>query len=246
RHPRNFNAPRAVTQAAAIYALRLFVDEPVPMNEGLLRAVELRIAPCMLAPEFTADPAACPPVVAGNVETSQSIVAVLLDALGLCAESQSTMNNMLFGNASFGVYETLGGGAGAGHGAHGASAVHVHMSNTRLTDIDVLERRAPVVIREFRVRRGSGGAGAWRGGDGLVRGYEFLAPVSLSFFSSRRLHAPRGSDGGGDGACGTQRAVVGGLARSCDDAVLSLELSAGDSFTVETPGGGGFGPPPIA
>jgi 5-oxoprolinase (ATP-hydrolysing) len=243
RHPGNFNTPFAVTQAATIYALRLFANEPVPMNEGLLRAVDLVVAPSMLAPAFEADPARCPPVVAGNVETSQTIVALLVEALGLAAESQSTMNNVLFGNASFGVYETLGGGAGAGPHADGASAVHVHMSNTRLTDVDILERRAPVVIREFRIREGSGGAGLWRGGDGLVRGYEFLAPVSLSFFGSRRLFPPRGAFGGSNGRCGTQRAIVAGAAVECESAVLSLEFAPGDRFTVETPGGGGFGNP---
>ena len=240
-HRANFNAPRAVTQAATLYALRLLIDEPVPMNEGLLRAVDLVLPEGMLNPPFTADPTACPPVVAGNVETSQSVVAVLLDALGLAAESQSTMNNVLFGDAGFGVYETLGGGAGAGPDGDGASAVHVHMSNTRLTDIDVLERRAPVVIRRFAVRRGSGAGGLHRGGDGLVRSYEFLRPVSLSFFGSRRAHAPTGMAGGGDGACGVQHAVLAGRATPLPNGVLSLELAAGDRFTVETPGGGGYG-----
>ena len=243
-HRANFNAPAAVTQAATLYALRLLIDEPVPMNEGLLRGVDLVLPEGMLNPRFTADASACPPVVAGNVETSQSVVAVLLDALGLAAESQSTMNNVLFGDALFGVYETLGGGAGAGPAHHGASAVHVHMSNTRLTDVDVLERRAPVVIRRFEIRRGSGADGAHRGGDGLVRGYEFLRPVSLSFFGSRRLHAPRGMAGGGDGAPGLQRARIAGRERAFSDSVLSLELDAGDRFTVETPGGGGFGRAP--
>lgn len=152
------------------------------------------------------------------------------------------MNNTLFGNDRFTIYETLGGGAGAGSGAHGASAVHVHMSNTRLTDIDVLERRAAVVIRRFEIRRGSGGAGERRGGDGLVRSYEFREPVSLSFFGSRRNHAPRGAHGGADGACGLQHLDRAGRTGTLRDAVISLELAAGDRFTVETPGGGGWGP----
>ena len=213
------------------------------MNEGLLRAVDLEIAPSMLAPAFDADPGRCPPVVAGNVETSQSIVAALVDALGLSAESQSTMNNVLFGNAGFGVYETLGGGAGAGPGGPGASAVHVHMSNTRLTDIEVLERRAPVVVRAFRVREGSGGAGRHAGGDGLVRSYEFRTPVSLSFFGSRRVQPPLGAEGGGPGSCGAQRVTIGGVPSDATSSVLSLELAEGDVFTVETPGGGGWGAP---
>ena len=240
-HPRNFNAPRAVTQAAVLYALRLLVDEQVPMNEGLLRSVDLDIPSGMLNPQFDADPTRCPPVVAGNVETSQTIVALLIDALDLAAESQSTMNNVLFGNASFGIYETLGGGAGAGANQRGASGVHVHMSNTRLTDIDVLERRAPVVIAAFVLRENSGGDGVSRGGDGLVRHYQFRAPVSLSFFGSRRRYPPQGAHGGGNGLCGAQRVIVDGITRDCSDSVLSLELAAGDEFIVETPGGGGFG-----
>ncbi len=242
-HRGNFNAPRAVTQAAVLYALRLFIDAPVPMNEGLLRAVRLEIPEGLLHPNFTADPTNCPPVVAGNVETSQSVVAALIDALGIAAESQSTMNNVLFGDASFGVYETLGGGAGAGSSADGASAVHVHMSNTRLTDIDVLERRAPVIVRRFEMRKGSGGDGAHHGGDGMVRAYEFRRAVSLSFFGSRRRFAPQGIDGGLNGACGTQHACVNGQDVLCEGPVHALELSAGDTFTVETPGGGGCGTP---
>ena len=240
-HRGNFNAPRAVTQAATLYALRLFIDRDVPMNEGLLRAVDLIVPEGMLNPSFSADPTCCPPVVAGNVETSQSVVATLIEAFAIAAESQSTMNNVLFGDATFGVYETLGGGAGAGLGLDGASAVHVHMSNTRLTDVDVLERRAPVVIRRFEMRPHSGGNGAQHGGNGLIRSYQFLRPVSLSFFGSRRKFAPQGLDGGQPGACATQQAVIGGIAIDCSDAVLALELGIGDQFTVQTPGGGGFG-----
>jgi 5-oxoprolinase (ATP-hydrolysing) len=241
RHARNFNAPFAVTRAAVLYALRLLIDRPVPMNEGLLRSIDLDVPRCMLNPSFTRDPLACPPVVAGNVETSQSIVAALIAALGLAAESQSTMNNVLFGNGRFTIYETLGGGAGAGPASAGASAVHVHMSNTRLTDIDVLERRAPVVIRRFEIRAGSGGAGRFAGGDGLVRTYEFRENVSLSFFGSRRRAAPMGMLGASDGTLGAQHLVAGGRVVDLADAVLSLELAAGDRFTVETPGGGGWG-----
>ncbi len=239
-HAANFNAPLAVTRAATLYALRLLIDRPVPMNEGLLRPIELDVPEGMLNPRFSEDPRACPPVVAGNVETSQSVVAALIDCLGFAAESQSTMNNTLFGNARFTIYETLGGGAGAGDGCDGADAVHVHMSNTRLTDIDVLERRAPVVIRRFEVRRGSGGHGRdGRGGDGIIRSYEFREPVSFSFFGSRRMHAPRGVRAD-DGACGVQHGRIGGVETRLPDPVLSLELDAGDRFTVETPGGGGF------
>jgi 5-oxoprolinase (ATP-hydrolysing) len=240
RHPRNFNAPFAVTRAAVLYVLRLLINRPVPMNEGLLRGIDLVVPPCMLNPAFSRNAAECPPVVAGNVETSQSVVAALISNLKLSAESQSTMNNVLFGNDRFTIYETLGGGAGAGPEGPGASAVHVHMSNTRLTDIDVLERRAPVVIRRFEVRRGSGGLGAHAGGDGMVREYEFREPVSLSFFGSRRVHAPQSVNHGIDGSCGIQHTLVAGEHATRSDAVLALDLAAGDRFTVETPGGGGW------
>ncbi|MDI9403002.1 MAG: hydantoinase B/oxoprolinase family protein [Limnohabitans sp.] len=243
QHPRSFNAPLAVTRAATLYALRLWIDEPIPMNEGLLRSVELEVPEGMLHPRCVEDPSECPPVVAGNVETSQSIVAALLDAFGFSAESQSTMNNTLFGNNTSTIYETLGGGAGAGPTSAGASCVHVHMSNTRLTDIDALERRAPVIIRRFETRQNSGGYGCQRGGDGLIRSYEFREPVSLSFFGSRRRFAPRGAYGGCDGLIGTQRVMRNGVETAIADGVFSLELQRGDVFTVETPGGGGWGTP---
>jgi 5-oxoprolinase (ATP-hydrolysing) len=243
RHPSNFNAPVAVTRAAVLYAIRLLINRPVPMNEGLLRAFDLQIPECMLNPVFDEDPTRCPPVVAGNVETSQSVVAALVSMFGFAAESQSTMNNVLFGNERFTIYETLGGGAGAGHRRAGASAVHVHMSNTRLTDIDVLERRAPVVIRRFEIRNGSGAEGTNPGGDGLVREYEFREPVSLSFFGSRRAHAPASVQplpGARAARTGSQWAVIDGEMRALRDGVLSLELHAGDRFGVETPGGGAY------
>jgi 5-oxoprolinase (ATP-hydrolysing) len=242
-HPRNFNAPVAVTRAATLYVLRLLIDEPIPMNEGLLRPLALEVPRGILNPSFTADPLRCPPVVAGNVETSQSVVAALVAMFGIAAESQSTMNNTLFGNDRFTIYETLGGGAGAGERSPGASAVHVHMSNTRLTDIDVLERRAPVLIRRFELRTGSGGRGLHVGGDGLTRTYEFLAPISLSFFGSRRRVPPRGACGGCDGATGMQVVRARGVERTSSESVLSIELAPGDRFTVHTPGGGGWGTP---
>ena len=267
-HPANFNAPLAVTRAATLYVLRLLIDADVPMNEGLLRAVELDVPAGMLNPTFAADPTMCPPVVAGNVETSQSVVAALIDCLGLSAESQSTMNNTLFGNERFTIYETLGGGAGAGPGTHvagpctdgggpctdgggpcteGAGGVHVHMSNTRLTDIDVLERRAPVIIREFGIRSASGGVPedprGCRGGDGMVRSYEFTERASLSFFGSRRVHAPRGVPAGtGDARTGLQRIERSGVSVESHEPVLSLDMHPGDRFTVETPGGAAWSP----
>jgi 5-oxoprolinase (ATP-hydrolysing) len=238
-HPGNLNAPRAVVRAAVIYVLRALVAERIPLNGGCLDPVELHIPAGSLL-----DPPPGAAVVGGNVETSQRLVDVLLGALGRAAASQGTMNNVAFGDAGFGYYETVGGGAGAGPGFAGASGVHVHMTNTRITDAEVLETRHPVRLLEFRLRRGSGGAGRWPGGDGLVRRYEFLAPVELSILSERRAVAPFGLAGGRPGAPGHNAVLrrdgrvveLGGRAR--------LALEAGDRLLVETPGGGGFGPPP--
>ncbi|HEY0514990.1 MAG TPA: hydantoinase B/oxoprolinase family protein, partial [Thermoanaerobaculia bacterium] len=206
-HPGNLNAPPAVVRSAVLYVLRLLIAEPLPLNEGILRAVEIRIPPGMLNPPFPADPAAAPAVVGGNVETSQRLVDTLLKALGLAACSQGTMNNLLFGSERFGFYETVCGGAGAGPGFDGASAVHTHMTNTRITDPEVLEHRYPVRLERFAVRAGSGGAGRWRGGDGAVRELVFLEPMSLSLLSQHRVERPYGVDGGGPGEPGRQRLV---------------------------------------
>jgi len=168
------------------------------------------------------DPRPPAAVCGGNVETSQRVVDVLYGALGVLAAAQGTMNNLTFGDGSFGYYETICGGAGAGRGFAGASAVHTHMTNTRLTDVEVLERRTPVVVREFSVRRGSGGAGHWRGGDGVVRVLEFLRPLTVSLLAERRRTRPFGLAGGGPGAAG-------------EDEVGPLGV------TIRTPGGGGFG-----
>jgi len=240
-HPGNLNAPRAVVQAAVIYVLRALVAERIPLNGGCLDPVEIRVPAGSLL-----DPPAGAAVVGGNVETSQRVVDVLLGALGLAAASQGTMNNVAFGDSSFGYYETIGGGAGAGEGFAGASGVHTHMTNTRITDAEVLETRHPVRVLEFRRRRGSGGAGRWPGGDGLVRRYEFLSGVEVSILSERRALAPFGLAGGLPGAPGRNTVVrrdgssvaLGGRAR--------LRLEPGDRLLVETPGGGGFGAPDSA
>jgi 5-oxoprolinase (ATP-hydrolysing) len=230
-HPRNLNAPRAVTTAAVLYVLRTLAGAGIPLNAGCLRPVELHIpAPSLLSPP----PGAA--VAAGNVETSQRIVDVLLGALGVAAASQGTMNNVCFGDASFGYYETVGGGAGAGATFHGASAVHTHMTNTSLTDPEVLERRFPVRVRELSVRRGSGGAGAFRGGDGICRELEFLAPLRLSVISERRTRAPFGLRGGAPGAPGANL-----LNGSPMPGSFEINVKPGDRFRIETPGGGGFG-----
>jgi 5-oxoprolinase (ATP-hydrolysing) len=246
RHPGNLNATPAIVRSAVLYVLRLLVDTPMPLNEGLLDAVEIRLPECFLNPGFDADPARCPAVVGGNVETSQRVVEALLRALGLMAASQGTMNNLLFGNARFGYYETIGGGAGAGDGFDGASGVHVHMTNTAITDPEILEQRFPVICREFSLRSGSGGAGRFRGGDGLVRELAFREPVTLSLLSQGRVHPPRGMAGGQDGAPGRQWRVGADGSRAPLPGICRLELEAGEGIRIETPGGGGWGNPPQA
>jgi 5-oxoprolinase (ATP-hydrolysing) len=235
-HPGNLNAPRAVVHAAVIYVLRALVAERIPLNGGCLDPVEIRIPAGSLL-----DPPPGAAVVGGNVETSQRIVDVLLGALGKVAASQGTMNNVAFGDESFGYYETIGGGAGAGPGFEGASGVHTHMTNTRITDAEVLEVRHPVRLLEFAIRRGSGGAGRWRGGDGLRRRYEFLAPVTVSLLGERRETAPYGLQGGEPGARGRNAVERPDGTTQPLGGRSALRLEAGERLCVETPGGGGFG-----
>jgi 5-oxoprolinase (ATP-hydrolysing) len=243
-HAGNLNATPAIVQSALVYVLRLLVDAPLPLNEGFLDPVELHLPEGMLNPPFRrGDVADDPAVVGGNVETSQRIVDVLLDAFGLAAGSQTTMNNTLFGDERFGYYETLCGGTGAGPGFDGADAVHSHMTNTRITDAEVLESRYPVRVERFAVRRGSGGAGRWRGGDGAVRELTFLEPVSLSLLTQQRHAGPRGAAGGDPGAPGRQRLVRVGGDEQVLGAVDGADLEAGDRLVMETPGGGGWGAP---
>jgi 5-oxoprolinase (ATP-hydrolysing) len=235
-HAGNLNAPRAVVAAAVLYVLRALVAERIPLNGGCLLPVSIRVPPGSLL-----DPPPGSAVVGGNVETSQRIVDVLLGALGLAAASQGTMNNVAFGDERFGYYETIGGGAGAGPGFAGASGVHVHMTNTRITDAEVLETRFPVRLVEFSLRRGSGGAGRYRGGDGLVRRYEMLAPLSVSLLAERRSVAPWGLAGGGAGAPGRHVVERRDGAQEQVSGRASLALAAGDRLRIETPGGGGWG-----
>jgi len=240
-HPGNLNATPAVVRAVVLYVLRLLVAEPLPLNEGLLEPVELVIPTGMLNPRFPADPARAPAVVGGNVETSQRLVDTLLAALGLVACSQGTMNNVLFGNDRFGYYETVCGGCGAGPGFPGASAVHSHMTNTRITDPEVLEHRYPVRLERFAVRHGSGGAGEFRGGDGAVRELTFLDAVALSVVTQHRAEGPYGVAGGAAGAPGRTRLLrVDGTVEELGS-VDGREARAGDRLLLETPGGGGWG-----
>ena len=240
-HAGNLNANRAIATAAVLYAFRCLLAEDIPLNAGVLAPIDIRIPPGSLL-----DPPANAAVVGGNVETSQRIVDVLLGALGVAAASQGTMNNLSFGDASFGYYETLCGGAGATADADGADAVHTHMTNTRLTDPEILERRCPVRLLRFALRRGSGGAGRHRGGDGVIRALEFLRPLEVSILSERRgPHAPFGLDGGDSGALGRNLLVHAGAERILP-AKIQLRVDAGDVLILETPGGGGFGSKPAA
>jgi 5-oxoprolinase (ATP-hydrolysing) len=232
----NLNAPRAVVHAAVLYVLRCLVAERIPLNGGCLAPVELVIPVGSLL-----DPPPGAAVGGGNVETSQRLVDVLLGALCLAAASQGTMNNVTFGDPRFGYYETIGGGAGAGPTFAGASGVHVHMTNTRITDAEVLETRYPVRLLAFRVRSDSGGAGRHRGGDGLVRGYKFLAPVTVSLLSERRVVSPFGLAGGEPAARGENRVKRRGGAYEEVPGRATFELASEDELWIATPGGGGFG-----
>jgi len=233
----NLNAPRSVVRAVVLYVLRTLVRQNIPLNAGCLEPVELVIpAPSLLAPGH---PAA---VAGGNVETSQCIADTLLAALGAAAASQGTMNNLTFGNPEYQYYETICGGCGAGPGFDGASAVHSHMTNSRLTDIEVLEQRFPVRVRRFAIRTGSGGKGRWHGGDGVVRELEFLAPLQVSLLASRRRVAPFGLAGGEPGAPGRDYVVRRDGTREPLSPPAEFEVEPGDRIVIETPGGGGYGP----
>lgn len=242
-HPGSRNATTAVVRSAVLYALRLWIQEDIPLNEGILDQVELTVPPGFLHPDFSQAPQLSPPVVAGNVETSQRIVDALLKALQLQACSQGTMNNVIFGSDRFGHYETIGGGSGAGPGYAGASGLHTHMTNTAITDVEILEQRYPVRIERFSLRSGSGGAGRWRGGEGLIREYRFLAPLTVSLLTEHRLVAPYGLDGGLPGECGQQELFDPAGNGTVLPGSITLTVSPGELLRIETPGGGGCGPP---
>ena len=239
-HGGNLNATEGVTRSAVLYALRLWLDEDLPLNEGLLARVRIRAEGTFLQPEFEDDLSKCPAVVGGNVETSQRLVEVILRALEVGAESQGTMNNFLFGNERFGYYETIGGGAGATSCSDGASGVHVHMTNTAITDPEVLEYRFPVRLHQFALRSGSGGEGRNRGGDGLVREVEFEEAMTVTLLTQRRASGPRGFAGGEDGSCGQERLWRDGEWQSLPG-VGTFTVQRGDRVQIETPGGGGWG-----
>lgn len=238
----NFNANRSIVTAAVIYVLRCLIADELPLNEGVMRCVDLIIPVGVLNPTAAEAAVDSPAVAAGNVETSQRVVDVLLGAWGAAAASQGTMNNLLFGNSRFGFYETICGGAGATRGSHGASGVHTHMTNTRLTDPEVLEARYPVRLLQFGLRSGSGGLGRWRGGDGVIRRVEFLEPVELSLLSSRRgPYAPFGLDGGQAGSLGYNALIRIDGSRVPLASCCQVAVAAGEQLEIMTPGGGGFG-----
>jgi 5-oxoprolinase (ATP-hydrolysing) len=240
QRPNNFNAPSAVAKAAVLYVFRTMIDDEIPMNAGCLEPLDIVIPEgCMLRPTY---PAA---VVAGNVETSQCITDALYGAMKVMAAAQGTMNNFTFGNAQHQYYETVAGGSGAGPGFDGTDAVQTHMTNSRLTDPEVLEFRFPVLVEEFRIRRGSGGPGLHHGGDGVVRRIRFREAMTAAIVSGHRRIPPYGLDGGAPGALGRNHV------ERADGSVVELkgtdriDMKPGDCFIIETPGGGGFGKPAV-
>jgi 5-oxoprolinase (ATP-hydrolysing) len=236
QRPNNFNAPRPVTQAAVLYAFRCLVDSEIPLNAGCMRPLAIIATEgSMLNP---ISPAA---VVAGNVETSQAVTDAIFAAMGVMAAAQGTMNNLTFGDGQLQYYETICGGAGAGPDWDGASAVHTHMTNSRLTDPEVLEQRFPILVRRFEIRANSGGEGAHRGGDGVAREIEFRKPMDVSILSTRRRTAPFGLDGGHDGALGKNRLRRANGSEEGLSGCARTTVETGDAIVIETPGGGGYG-----
>ena len=235
--PSNFNGPSAIVDAAALYVFRTLVDDDIPLNAGCLEPLDIRTRRgSMLNPN---PPAA---VVAGNVETSQHVVDALYAALGVMANSLGTMSNFTFGDEQRQYYETICGGSGATVAFPGTSAVHTHMTNSRLTDPEILERRFPVRVEAFGVRPESGGAGRNRGGDGSIRRIKFLSPMEAALLSSRREHAPQGLAGGGPALPGRQRLIAASGAVTDLPGLFAITVEAGDAIEIETPGGGGYGP----
>jgi 5-oxoprolinase (ATP-hydrolysing) len=270
----NINAPQAVTYSAIIYCLRCLISEDIPLNQGCLAPVTV-----IIPPKSFLSPSGSAAVVGGNVLTSQRVTDVIFKAFQACAASQGDCNNLTFGFGGnvtgeeevkgFGYYETIAGGSGAGSHWDGTSGVHTHMTNTRITDSEVFERRYPVLLREFSLREGSGGQGQHRGGDGVVRDIEFRIPVQVSILSERRVYHPYGLEGGEDAQCGQNIWVRGVPKLEGSDADVNVNgdkssssssgddkevryinlggkntasMQAGDRIIINTPGGGGWGP----
>ncbi len=234
----NFNAPSAVCMAAVLYVFRSLVDADIPLNAGCLKPLDVIIPEgCMLNPRY---PAA---VVAGNVETSQCVTDALYGAMGVMGASQGTMNNFTFGNEHHQYYETIAGGSGAGDGFSGTHVVQTHMTNSRLTDPEVLEWRFPVLLEAFSIRRGSGGRGCWHGGDGAIRRIRFLEPMTAAILSGHRSVPPYGMAGGEPGMVGCNRVIRSDGSTVELQASAKIEMQRGDVFEIQTPGGGGYGNP---
>ena len=243
-HSGNLNANPSIVHAVIAYVLRVAASGDLPLNDGFTRAIDVRIPTGLLAPPRETNPSRAPATVGGNVETSQRLADLLLEAFGLSAHSAGSMNNLLFGQSGpggFGYYETIGGGSGAGDGRPGVSASHVHMTNTALTDPEILEHRYPVQVMHCRVRRESGGAGTWRGGEGIDRCFLFRAPLEVSVLTQRRTRGPRGFRGGEAGAPGEQWHKTRGGERRRLPSIASFHAACGDVIEMKTPGGGGWG-----
>ncbi|NPA12328.1 MAG: 5-oxoprolinase, partial [Epsilonproteobacteria bacterium] len=231
----NQNAPYSVVRSAVLYAIRVMLNEDIPLNDGILEEIEL-----VLPKNSILNPDKDLAVVGGNVTTSQRIVDVIFKAFKVAAASQGCMNNVIFGNEKFGYYETICGGAGAGDGFEGASAVHTHMTNTKITDVEVIERRYPVMIEEFSIRKNSGGDGKYKGGDGVKRVYKFLEDVEVSLLTERRSFAPYGLNGGCDGKKGENLLKSQGKIYNLTGKI-NFKAKKGDKLIIKTPGGGGWG-----
>ncbi len=236
QRPTNFNAPSAVCMAAVLYVFRTLVEDEIPMNAGVMKPLKVIIPEgCMLNPRY---PAA---VVAGNVETSQCVTDAIYGALGVLAAAQGTMNNFTFGNDKYQYYETICGGSGAGPDFDGTDAVHTHMTNSRLTDPEVLEWRFPVLVESFRIRRGSGGKGLHRGGDGVVRRIRFREAMTAAILANRRRVPPFGLAGGEGGKPGRNWVERKDGTKVELAATGKIDVNDGDVFVIETPGGGAYG-----
>jgi 5-oxoprolinase (ATP-hydrolysing) len=238
QQPSNFNAPKPVTRAAVLYVFRVMVDDDIPMNAGCLEPIRIVIPPrSMLSPQY---PAA---VVAGNVETSQAVTNCLFGALAALAAAQGTMNNLNFGNEKYQYYETICSGSPAGPGFPGTDAVQTHMTNTRLTDPEVLEFRYPVVLEDFHIRAGSGGRGQWNAGDGVIRAIRFLEPMECTILSGHRRVRPFGLFGGEPGQVGENWVRRKDGRREKLQACDATTIEAGEAIIIQTPTAGGYGDP---